>query len=106
MTDKLLDFLKEWRTSKEIEDYFGINARTMRLYKVDFNDKYDPIERPQYILSGNRGYRVTTNTSDIRRNNKEVNLTQAVTMLKQYWKIEKNFNDIDNFKLDLWNEIE
>ena len=106
MTDKLLEFLKEWRTSKEIEDYFGINARTMRMHKVDFNDKYDPVHSPKYILSGNRGYRVTTNTSDIRRNNKEVNLTQAVTMLKQYWKIEKNFNDIDNFKLDLWNEIE
>lgn len=106
MTDKLLEFLKVWRTSKEIEDYFGINARTMRLYKVDFNDKYDPIDKPKYIVSGNLGYKVTVDIDTIRENNKQVNLYPAVTMLKQYWKIEKNFKDIDNFKLDLWKEIE
>lgn len=106
MTDKLLEFLKEWRTSKEIEDYFVINARTMRLIKADYNNKYDPIERPLYILSGNQGYKITNDQTLIRDNNKDVNFKQAITMLKQYWQIEKSFSDIDNLKLDLFKELE
>lgn len=105
MMKQLQEYITEWRTSKEIQDAFGINARTMRLVKVDYNDKYDPIERPLYILSGNQGYKITHDQTLIRDNNKDVNFKQAITMLKQYWQIEKSFSDIDNLKLDLFKEL-
>ena len=105
MMKQLQEYLTEWRTSKEIQDAFGINARTIRLIKVDYNNKYGPIERPLYILSGNQGYKITNDQTLIRDNNKDVNFKQAITMLKQYWQIEKSFSDIDNLKLDLFKEL-
>ena len=102
--DELIN-LKEWKTKKQINKELRlysvqINERLFRKQVEKHNDMYFAHEKPYFVAHSARGYKITTDTEEIRKSLRD-SLKRGLDQLSKYHKGIKALGENANFNLSI-----
>lgn len=107
MIEKINDLidLTEWKTKKQINEELRVysvqlNERTFRKNVEEHNDLYFAHEKPYFVAHSARGYKITTDTEEIRESLRD-SLKRGLDQLSKYHKGIKALGENANFNLSI-----
>jgi hypothetical protein len=95
--------LTEWKTKKQINKELGefgirINERTFRQKVEDHNNLYFAHKKDFFIAHSNKGYKITTDTEEIRKSLRD-SFKRGIDQITKYHKGIKALGENANFSL-------
>lgn len=97
--------LTEWKTKKQIKNElktYGItlNERCFRKQVENHNKLYASHQKDSFVVHGEKGYKMTNDTEEIRRSLRD-NLKRGLDQLSKYHKGIKALGENANFSLSI-----